>query len=78
MQPKDLEKPLRIVLYYIFESKENVDKITLQKSKSYDYSQSKGNNAGSKKERLKLFFGALVIFTVVTSFITLLVLTVVF
>jgi len=78
MQPKDLEKPLRIVLYYIFESKENVDKITLQKSKYYDYSQSKGNNAGSIKERLKLFFGALVILTVVTSFITLLVLAFIF
>ena len=78
MQPKDLEKPFRISLYYILENKENVDKTTLQKSRSYDYSQSIGNNAGSKKERLKLFFGALIIFTVLTSFITLVVITTLF
>ena len=77
MQPKDLEKAFRVLLYYILENKEIVDKFSLEKSKSYDYSKSKGNNAGSKKERLKLFFGALIIFTVLTSFVTLLVMTIV-
>lgn len=78
MQPKDLEKAFRVLLYFILENKEIVDKFSLEKSKSYDYSQSKGNNAGSKKERLKLFFGALIIFTVLTSFITLVVITIIF
>lgn len=73
MQPKDFEKAFRVLLYYLLENKEIVDKFSLEKSKSYDYSQSKGNNAGSKKEKLKLFFGALIIFTVLTSFIALVV-----
>lgn len=78
MQPKDFEKAFRVLFYYLLENKEIVDKFSLKKSKSYDYSQSKGNNAGSKKEKLKLFFGALIIFTVLTSFIALVVITTMF
>lgn len=77
MQPKDLEKSFRILRYIILENKETVGENTLQKSKIYDYTQSKGNNAENKKERLKLLFGSLIIFTVLTSFVTLLVMTIV-
>lgn len=78
MEPKYLKNSLPILHYIILENEKNVDEISFNKGKFYDYSGLKGKYAKSKNETLKLLFGSLVLLTTLISFIVLLVMIAIF
>jgi hypothetical protein len=73
MESKDLRKPFYVMLGISFENEENRPSLAEKRFKAYDHYKTKSNTPENKREALKLFFGSLLIFTVLTSFIALLI-----
>lgn len=77
MKPEEIEKALPMSVYIVLGNREYDTNAAIRKVEPYDYYKLNGY-ARTKKEKIALIFGSLIILTVFTSFIALIVMTVLF